>query len=118
MPPTVLIIEPYRDLATAIEEVVTMAHCTPVTVSSGQGMADLSDTPAAIVVRVTTNVAFDSPHESLRQIPREHRPRVVALAVTDEDVLEAERLQCDVVLRTPRQMQGLYDTLMHLPEAT
>lgn len=111
MPPTVAIIERHRELAIALEEVVTLARCTPVTMADVSELAQLADPPAAIVVRVAASLAANSPHAALGQLSRAERPTVLALASNDSDVAEAERLGCDVVLREPQQVRALYDAL-------
>jgi hypothetical protein len=110
--PTVLIVEPYPNLATPVQEVCALANCEPVTVTGCDAFDRLPRTPVAIVLRVTTNQVFQSPHHDLEKIPREGRPPIVALVGSDQDVVEAERLGCDLLLRTPGQMQALYDALM------
>jgi hypothetical protein len=113
--PTVVIVEPYRDIATALEEIVSLARCIPLTVGAVEEPAALlQERPAAIIVRVATDLSFRSPHAGLTRWPPSMRPMVVALASTDADVAEAERLGCDVILREPKQVQQLYETLAHV----
>jgi hypothetical protein len=38
----------------------------------------------------------------------------VALASSDADVAEAERLECEIIARAPHQVQMLYDVLKEL----
>ena len=109
--PTVVIVEPYQDFAATLQEVVALAHCYPVTIANAEGLNNLAQPPAAIVVRVATNQPFESPHAGLAEMPRVQRPVVVALTSSDEDVEEAERLGCELVLREPQQVRGLYDAL-------
>lgn len=110
--PTVVIVEPYRDIAVALEEVVSLAQCTPVTVGTLEEVGDLVHRrPIAIVVRVATHLSTHSPHATLRAWPRTARPMIVALVSSEEDAAEAERLGCDVILCEPRQVHRLYDTL-------
>ncbi len=111
MTPTVAIVEPYRDLALTLNEVVVMAHCTPVTLGSLDALPAMSPPPAAIVVRVATDSPFEGPHAGLGQIPRAARPMVFALVSSDADAAEATRLGCEVVLRAPEQVRGLYEAL-------
>lgn len=109
--PTVVIVEPYKDFAAALQEVVSLARCQPVTVANIAGLSELPKLPAAIVVRVATNLPFESPHAGLGDMPRDQRPVVLALTSSDADVAEATRLGCEVVLREPQQVRGLYDAL-------
>jgi len=112
--PTVVIVEPYKDFAAALQEVVALAHCKPVTIGNVAGLSELSKPPAAIVVRVATNLPFESPHAGLDDMHPDKRPLVVALTSSDADVAEANRLGCEVVLREPQQVRGLYDALTHV----
>jgi hypothetical protein len=109
--PTVVIVEPYKEFAATLQEVVALARCHPVTIADAAGLTDLAQPPAAIVVRVATNLPFESPHAGLAEMPRVRRPLVVALTSSDADVEEAERLGCELVLREPQQVRGLYDAL-------
>ena len=89
--PTVVIVEPYRDIAIALEEIVSLARCTPLTVGAVDEPATLlQERPAAIIVRVATDLSYRSPHAGLARWPRTMRPLVVALVSTDADVAEAE----------------------------
>ena len=85
--PTVVIVEPYRDFANALQEVVALAHCHPVTIADAAALNQLAHPPAAIVVRVATNLPFESPHARLADMPRGHRPQVVALTSSEADVV-------------------------------
>lgn len=110
--PNVLIIEPHREMAAALQEVVTLANCTPMTVTTCDEIMRLPHLPAAIVVRILSHTTgVEAPHECLHRLPREQRPMIVALTSSDDDVMEAERLGCEVVLRAPKQVRGLYDAL-------
>jgi hypothetical protein len=116
--PTVVIVEPYRDIAIALEEVVSLARCTPLTVGAVEEPASLlQERPAAIIVRVATDLSYRSPHAGLTRWPPSMRPMVVALTSTDADVTEAERLGCDVILQEPKQVRQLYDTLTNVAAA-
>jgi hypothetical protein len=95
MAPTVAIIEPHREFASALEEVVALARCAPVTMAEFDELTDLALPPAAIVVRFSTKLPFTSLHDGLSRLPSAGRPTVLALASTDADVAEAERLGCE-----------------------
>jgi hypothetical protein len=116
--PTVIIVEPYRDIAIALEEIVSLARCTPLTIGAVEEPAALlQERPAAIIVRVATDLSYRSPHAGLTRWPAAMRPMVVALVSTDADVAEAERFGCDVILQEPKQVRQLYDTLAHVAAA-
>jgi hypothetical protein len=110
MTPTVAIVEPRREFAVTLEEVVALAHCTPLVVDDFQELLQLPSPPAAVVVRITVTALLHIVR------PQDHitaaRPKIFALASTDADVDEARRLGCDVVLREPQQVRALYDALL------
>jgi DNA-binding NtrC family response regulator len=112
--PTVAIAESHHEIADALEDVVALAGCVPVTVNSIEALQDMRSTAAAIVVRVATEMTDSSPHLVLQELALSTRPLVVALTSSDADVAEAQRLHCEVVLRAPHQVQGLYETLQDL----
>ena len=112
--PTVVIVEPHHDVAVALEDVVKLAHCSPLIVSGVESLQRLHLAPAAIVVRVSADLPLRSPHAGLDDLPRANRPMIVALVATQGDIAEAERLDCEVVVRAPGQIQGLYDVLTGL----
>jgi len=114
MAPTVAIIEPHRDFAVALQEIVALAHCTPVTMSDFDELTQLPSPPAAIVLRITPKLPFDDLHVTLKDLPALGHPKIFALASNDADVAEAERLGCDVVLREPQQVRALYDALIDM----
>ena len=118
MTPTVAIVEPYRDLAEPLQEVVALAHCTPVTVASLEELAELTGVPAAIIIRVVASSLSPSLDKGLEQLRAEGNPKVVALTSSDADAEEAERIGCDLVLRQPQQVRALYDALTGLSAAT
>ena len=109
--PTVLIVGISPDLTAALQEVVSLAHCTPVAVDDFNSMGALQSPPAAIVAQIRAALPIESVDFVLAHWPYATRPKVVALVSTDEDVAEAERLACEVVLREPWQVRGLYETL-------
>src|SRR5687768_8668967 len=109
--PIVAIFEPERERATALQEVVSLARCTPITVFVAEELTGFPAPPAAIIVRVAMNRPLGSPHTELERLPFSSRPKVLALASSEADVAEAQRLGCDVVLREPHQVRALYDAL-------
>jgi hypothetical protein len=112
--PTVVIAEPHHEIAHALEDVVTLAGCVPVTVSQFESVKTLDTQPVAIVVRVATEMPLVAPHRGLEGLARGRRPLIVALASSDADVVEAQRLDCEIIARAPHQVQILYDVLTQL----
>lgn len=104
----VLIIEPHDELAAAFGEVVASAHYAPVVRRHVDSLADVGVTPATILIRVG--------HADVSSLPPD-RPPIVAIASSDEEVREAERLRCEVVLRAPKEIRRLYDALRSLARA-
>ena len=117
MIPTVAIVEPDRDLAEPLQEVVVLAHCTPVTVASVDELAELTGAPAAIIIRIVASSQAPSPYKGLERMRADGHPTVLALTSSDEDDAEAERMGCDVVLRQPQQVRPLYDALTGIAAA-
>lgn len=111
--PTVVIAEAHYEIAHALEDVVTLAGCIPVTVSDFESVRTLDCHPIAIVVRVATEMPLMSPHRGLEAFDH-GRPLIVALASSDADVAEAQRLDCEIIARAPHQVQTLYDVLTEL----
>jgi hypothetical protein len=101
----VLIIEPHEELAAAFEEVVASALYTPLVRRHVESLTDLGVRPATIVLRVG--------HADVSSLPPD-RPPVVAIAFSEEDVAEAERLRYEVVLRAPEEVRRLCDALRSL----
>jgi hypothetical protein len=108
---TVVIAEAHYEIAHALMDVVTLAGCVPVTVTHVDSVRTLEVQPAAIVVRVDRVL---SSHRGLENFVRGRRPLIVALASSDADVAEAERLNCEIIARAPHQVQMLYDVLKEL----
>lgn len=111
--PLVVVAEPHHEIADALQDVVTSAGCVPVMVSGCESVHDLDSAPAAIVVRIATEMPM-SPHLGLEHFSTAGRPVIVALTSSDEDVAEAERLGCEVIARAPHQVQALYEALTQL----
>jgi hypothetical protein len=55
-------------------------------------------------------------HAAIEHLPPD-RPPVVAIAWDDTELAEAARLKCDVVLRAPRDVTRLCETLRKLAQA-
>ena len=110
MPPAILIIEPRREIADALEEVVSSANYLAVVRPHLDRLSDLGLTPAAIIVRITFEGLSDPPHAAIERWPM-NRPPVVAIAWEDAEIREAERLHCEVVLHAPDDVGRLCDAL-------
>jgi hypothetical protein len=104
--PVVVVIERDRDLAVVLLEVVMLARCRPLTLRDIDELKQLASPPAAVVIGV--------PRAGLKNLAGSLTTQVLALTSNDEDVAEATRLGSDVVLRQPRQVQALYDSLTNL----
>ncbi|HXH24389.1 MAG TPA: hypothetical protein VNI78_04005 [Vicinamibacterales bacterium] len=116
MPPAVLIIEPRREVADALADVVAAARYNVIVRPYIESLSDLAVTPAAIVVRVAFEGISEPPHAAIARLPR-RRPPVVAIAWEDCEVAEAERLNCDAVLRAPDDVPRLCEVLAALVRA-
>jgi len=104
----VLIIEPHDELATAFEKVIASASYTPIVRRHVDSLDDLAVRPATIVIRIG--------HADLSGLPAQ-RPPIVAIASTEEDVAEASRLRCEVVLHGPGEIKHLCDAVRSLAHA-
>jgi hypothetical protein len=112
--PTVVIAEPHHGIACALEDVVTLAGCVPITVRGLDSVSALDCRPLAIVLRIATEMSFAARDGDLLSATRGAHPPIVALASTEADVAEAARLDCAVIAQAPHQVRMLYDTLLHL----
>lgn len=113
MLPVVLIIEPRKEVAAALESAIGMANLTPVVVPHLERLSDVPYSIAAIVVRIAFESVGDPPHAAISRLPRDHPP-VVAIAWEDDELEEARRLKCDVVLHAPHDITRLCETLTKL----
>ena len=104
----VLIIEPHDELAAAFEQVIASADFTPIVRRHVASMGDVGVMPSTIVVRIG--------HGDVSSLPPD-RPPIVAIASTDDDVAEAKRLRCEVVLRAPTEIRRLCEALRTLSVA-
>ena len=110
MRPSVLIIEPRREIAAALEDVVNMSNYVAVVRPHLEQLGDLVVTPAAIIVRISFDTASEPAHAAIGRLPLE-RPPVVAIAWDDSEIEEAKRLKCDVVLHAPDDVSRLCEAL-------
>jgi len=110
--PSVLVLESRRDIADALQDVITSAHYRAIVRPHIDHLDSLDDRPAAIVTRITS-VGVGEP--AYRAIEHLHgRPPVVAIAWADDEVAEAIRLKCEVVLRAPAEVGRLYEVLTRI----
>ena len=109
MRPIVLIIEPRPEVAEALEEVVTSARFHAIVRPHVERLSDLDVVPAAIIVRIAFEGFGEPPHAAIGRLPT--RPPVVAIAWEDEEVAEAVRLKCEVVLKAPDDVGRLCQAL-------
>ena len=113
---TVLIIEARREVAAALEGVLAAANMASVVVPHLEKLSDVQISPAAILVRIAFESVSDPPHTAIARLPP-GRPPVVAIAWEDDEVAEAEKLKCDVILRAPNDIARLCETLTRVVEA-
>jgi hypothetical protein len=112
MGPVILIIERRPEVAAALQDVITSANYSAHVIPHLERLADLGTTPAAIVVRIAFE-GSDPAHVALEKLPS-NRPPVIAIAWEDDEVAEAQRLNCDVVLQGARDVGRLCDVLMRV----
>jgi hypothetical protein len=113
MRPAVLIIEPRREVAEALQDVVCSAKYDAIVRSHIEQLSDLGTIPAAIIVRVTFETVSEPPHAVLERLPVD-RPPVIAIAWEEDEIREAERLHCEVVLHAPDDVSRLCEALIAL----
>lgn len=101
----VLIIEPHQELAAAFEEVLACASYAPIVRQHVDRLADVGVRPMGIVMRIG--------HADISKLPQD-RPPIVAIASSNEDVEEARRMHCEVVLRGPTEIKRLCEALRSL----
>jgi hypothetical protein len=116
MRPIILIIEPRREVADALEDVVHSAGYAALVRPHVEGLAELGLTPAGIIVRIAFEGIGEPAHAAIARLPP-HRPPVIAIAWEDEEVAEAVRLRCDVVLRAPDEVSRLCQALTSVVDA-
>jgi hypothetical protein len=115
MRPVILIVEPRPEVARALEEVVTSANYDVVIRPYVDRLSDLGVTPSAIIVRVAFESIGEPPHAAIGRLV--NRPPVVAIAWEPEELAEAARLNCEVVLRAPHDVGRLCEALQRVVEA-
>jgi hypothetical protein len=113
MPPVILIIEPRIEVATALESAIAMTNLLPIVVQHFERLGDVPHDVAAIVVRVAFEGIGEPAHAAVDRLPRD-RPPVVAIASTQDEIAEARRMKCDVVLQAPQEVGRLCETLTKL----
>jgi hypothetical protein len=112
MRPIVLIVEPRREIAEALEEVVTSARYEAIVRPHIDCLSDLGVTPSAIIVRIAFESVGEPPHAAIGRL--QNRPPVVAIAWEENEIAEAARLKYDVVLRAPQEIGRLCQALTSL----
>ena len=111
----ILIIERRPEVAAALQDVITSANYRARVIPHLERLTDLGMTPAAIVVRIAFE-GDDPAHAALEKLPP-NRPPIIALAWEDDEVAEAHRLKCDVVLRGAREVGQLCEALTRVVQA-
>jgi hypothetical protein len=109
MRPVILIIETRPEVAEALQDVVTSARYSAVVRPHVECLSDLDVTPSAIIVRIAFEGVGEPPHAAIGRLA--NRPPVVAIAWEDDEVAEAVRLKCEVVLRAPDDVGRLCNAL-------
>jgi len=113
MRPVVLIIESRTEVAAALETAIELSNFTPIVVPHLERLSDIPHAIAAIVVRVAFEGVGEPTHAAIEKLPHDHPP-VVAIAWEDNELAEARRLKCDVVLHAPHDITRLCETLTKL----
>ena len=113
MQPVVLIIEARKEVAAALESAIALANLTPIVVPHLERLSDVPHSIAAIVVRIAFESPTDPPHAAIEKLPRDHPP-VVAIAWEEDELAEARRMKCDVILHAPHDITKLCETLTRL----
>jgi hypothetical protein len=109
MRPSILILETRRDIAIALEGVVNSANYVAIVAPHLERLSDLAVPPAAIIVRISFESTSEPAHAALARLI--DRPPVVAIAWAEDEVAEARRLGCEVVLRAPQEVSQLCEAL-------
>ena len=111
----ILIIEPRHEVAAALQDVLASASYVTMVRPHLERLADLGDTPAAIVVRIAFE-GLEPAHKALERLPA-NRPPIIAIAWDDAEIAEANRLKCDVVLHAPQDVSHLCEALRRVVHA-
>jgi hypothetical protein len=114
MTPVVLIIEPRREVAAALELAIAMSNLSPFVVQHLERLSDIPHAVSAIVVRIAFEGVGDPAHMAIERLASDRRPPVVAIAWEEAEVAEARRMKCDVVLHGPHDINRLCETLTKL----
>jgi hypothetical protein len=115
MQSTVLIIEARSEVAAALEAVLAAANIAAVVVPHLETLSDVEIAPAAILVRIAFESVSDPPHAAIGRLPPE-RPPIVAIAWADDELEEARKLKCDVIIHAPHDLPRLCETLTRVVE--
>jgi hypothetical protein len=115
MPATILIIEPRQEVANALGDVIASARYVPVVRPYVDNLADVGVSPAAIVLRVSFDSLSEPPHAVLEGM--HVRPPVIAIVCEEGEFREAQRLQCEVILRAPGEVSRLCEALAAIVHA-
>jgi len=113
MSPVVLIIEPRKEVAAALEQTIALSNLVPLVVPHLERLSDIPHAVAAIVMRISFEGVGEPAHSALKRLPRDHPP-IVAIAWEEDELEEARRLGCDVVLHAPHDIGRLCETLLKL----
>jgi hypothetical protein len=113
MPPVVLIVESRAEVAAALEAAIEVSNFAPVVVPHLERLSDIPHAIAAIVVRIAFEGVGEPTHAAIEKLPQ-HHPPVVAIAWEEDELAEARRMKCDVVLHAPRDITRLRETLTKL----
>ena len=116
MTPTVLVLEPRRDIADALRDVLTSVRYSTIVRPHLERLTDLGVTPAAIIVRIAFEGMGEPAHRAIARLPPGHPP-VIALASDEQEVNEAHRLGCEIVLRAPSEVSRLCEVLSQVIHA-
>ena len=114
MPPVVLIVESRKEVAAALEAAVGLSNFAAVVVPHLERLSDIPHTIAAIVVRIAFEGIGEPTHAAIERLPRHHPPVIAIVWAEDDELAEARRLKCEVVLRAPHDIMRLRDTLTKL----
>ena len=112
----VLIIEARSEVAAALEAVLAAANLAAVVVPHLERLSDVEIAPAAILVRIAFESVSDPPHAAIGRLPRE-RPPVIAIAWEEDELEEARKLKCDVIIHAPHDIPRLCETLTRVVQA-
>lgn len=110
MRPLILIIEPRREIAEALNDLLASNRFLTVVMPYVDRLEDLDVTPDAVLVRVTFEGISEPAHAAVARMPA-NRPPVVAIVSAADEHTEALRLNCNAVLRAPKEIGRLCEVL-------